>query len=312
MECWSHGVMYSECRLCPRDCGVDRTSGALGVCGEDATCRVASHGPHFGEEPSFSSTRGSGTIFFTGCSSHCFFCQNHQILNEHMGRRVSPDELLGIARSLVAAGVHNLNFVTPDHFWPHIEFVCRTLRAEGVTLPFLFNSSGYQREDMVPRYAEVMDIFMPDFKFATPAIAKRCMGDEQYPAIALGALGRMVELRGFLDPWDPTGVRPAQRGVLVRHLIQPGEEENSIAVLRLLRKEFGPLIPLSVMNQFHPVAACRKRGELTRRISAGEHERVRSEVLDLGFKHVYMQAMPETADFLPDFSQDEPFQGNRR
>ena len=302
---------YTECRLCPRDCGVDRTAGEKGVCCETAMCRIASSGPHFGEEPSFSGTRGSGTIFFTGCSSHCFFCQNHQISNEHLGRAVTPDELLKIGRRLAASGVHNLNFVTPDHFWPHVEYLCRTLRAEGVTLPFLFNSSGYQRPDMIARYGEVIDIFMPDFKFADPALANACMGDERYPAVALDALRRMVELKGFLDPWDPAGMSPAERGVLVRHLILPGHVENSVAVLNLLRHEFGKFLPLSVMSQFHPVAECFQRGELARGITADEHQRVHDLVVELDFQHVYIQEFSPGAEFLPDFRKDEPFEGNR-
>ena len=302
---------YSECRLCPRDCGVDRTAGEKGVCRETAMCRVASSGPHFGEEPSFSGTRGSGTIFFAGCSSHCFFCQNHRISNENLGEALTPDGFLALGRRLAASGVHNLNFVTPDHFWPHIEHLCRTLRGEGVTIPFLFNSSGYQRPDLVDRYAQWIDIFMPDFKFADPALAKACMGDERYPALALDALRRMVERKGFLDPWDPSGARPAERGVLVRHLVLPGRVENSIAVLKLLHHEFGKLLPLSVMSQFHPVPACFERELLTRRITAEEHRRIHELVDELGFRHVYIQEHSQGLEFLPDFREDEPFEGNR-
>lgn len=308
----AHDKLYAPCRLCPRDCGVDRAAGVRGFCGETAECRVASHGPHFGEEPSFSGTRGSGTIFFSGCSSRCFFCQNYQISNENAGRVVSPDELLAIGRELARSGAHNLNFVTPDHFWPHVARLCEALRREGVALPFLFNSSGYQRGDMIPRYAEWMDIFMPDFKFADGALAELCMGDARYPEIALRAISAMVESKGFLDPWDPTGARPAQRGVLVRHLILPDHVENTLAALRLLRREFGRLLPLSVMSQFHPVPACRERGELTRRIAAAEHERVREAVLELGFEHVYMQEHGDAVEFLPDFNKSEPFEGNAR
>ncbi len=304
--------LYRECRLCPRDCGVDRTQGARGVCGETSVCRISSAGPHLGEEPSFSGTKGSGTIFFSGCSSRCFFCQNYQISIEHLGREVTPEELLATARSLAASGVHNLNFVTPDHFWPHIEFVCRTLRAEGVTIPFLFNSSGYQRADLVERYAEWMDIFMPDFKFARPELARECMGDARYPEIALAALRKMVELKGFLDPWDSSGACPALRGVLVRHLILPGQVENSLDVLRLLRHEFGRFLPLSVMSQFHPVPACRECGKLTRPISEDEHRQVHDLVIELGFEHVYIQPTAVGTDFLPDFSEREPFCGNRQ
>lgn len=303
---------YVFCQLCPRNCGANRQSGERGVCGETADCRVAFYGPHFGEEPCFSGTHGSGTIFFTGCSSHCFFCQNYQISNEGMGQPVTPERLLDMARELVDRGVHNLNFVTPDHFWPHVEFVVCSLRAEGCEIPTLFNSSGYQREDMVARYAECMDIFMPDFKFADPAIARVCMGDERYPEVALAALRRMVERKGFLHPWDPTGYKTAQSGVLVRHLIFPGHVENTLSVLRLLRREFGRSLPLSVMSQFHPVPACRKRRQLTRRISEEEHSRVHDEIIELDFKHVLVQPYLPTEEFLPDFDREEPFEGNRR
>lgn len=310
---------YRECHLCPRSCGVDRTNGSsragrgkLGVCRQTATCRISSVGPHYGEEPSFTGTSGSGTVFFCGCSCRCFFCQNYQISAGDMGWEVAPEELVQTVRTLALSGVHNLNFVTPDHFWPHIQHLCRELKKGGVSIPTIFNSSGYQRADLVEEYAECIDIFLPDFKFAQPQLAKECMGDELYPDVALKALRKMVELKGYLDPWDPTGVQPAQRGVLVRHLILPGHVDNSLEVLRLLRAEFGKLLPLSVMSQFHPVPECVERRHLCRGISREEHENVRDLVYELGFRHVYLQDIPDTAEFLPDFSLEEPFEGNKK
>ncbi|HOW98005.1 MAG TPA: radical SAM protein [Kiritimatiellia bacterium] len=304
---------YRACRLCPRRCGVDRVAGVAGRCGETAACRVASYGPHFGEEPSFSGTRGSGAIFFSGCSSGCFFCQNYQISIEHRGVEMTVDELLAAALSMAGPrGVHNLNFVTPDHFWPHIRELCARVRAAGADVPFLFNSSGYQDPGLVEEYAGVMDMFMPDFKFAEPELARRCMGDEDYPRLALESLRRMVGAKGFLAPWDPTGSEPARQGVLVRHLILPGHVENSLAVLDLLREEFGTSLPISVMSQFRPVPACGARGELDRGLTAEEHRRVTGRVGELGFKHVYVQHLRDTADFMPDFRRRAVFSGNRR
>jgi putative pyruvate formate lyase activating enzyme len=303
---------YRDCRLCPRACGVDRVGGKLGVCRQTATCRISSAGPHYGEEPSFTGTRGSGAIFFSGCSCRCFFCQNYQISIGEMGGDITPDELVQTARSLASSGVHNLNFVTPDHFWPHIRRLCRELKKEGISIPTIFNSSGYQRLDLIEEYAECIDIFMPDFKFAQPGLARECMNDEKYPDIALKALRKMVELKGFLDPWEPTGARPALRGVLARHLLLPGHVENSLEVLRLLRAEFGKLLPLSVMSQFRSVPECVERKRLCRRIGREEHEKVRDLVYELGFRHVYLQEIPDTADFLPDFSLKEPFEGNKK
>ena len=303
---------YENCRLCPRNCRVDRTAGEKGRCGETSTCRIASAGPHFGEEPSFSGTNGSGTLFFSGCSSRCFFCQNHQISMENLGTPFTPEELIRTALSLIGRHVHNLNFVTPDHFWPHIAFLCGELRARGETIPFLFNSSGYQRPDMIEEYARHIDIFMPDFKFADPELAHVCMGDARYPEIALASLRKMVELKGFLDPWDPTGRTTARQGVLVRHLVLPGHVENSLRVLKLLRAEFGQWLPLSVMSQFRPTPVCLRKKTLARSLSSDEYRQVCDSIRDLDLQYVFVQRLgDEDTEFLPDFSSKEPFAGNR-
>ncbi|MCX6997798.1 MAG: radical SAM protein [Kiritimatiellaeota bacterium] len=301
---------YRNCKLCPRQCGADRVAGQTGFCGESAVCRIAFAGPHYGEEPCFSGARGSGTIFFCGCSSQCFFCQNHQISRGREGRAATEDGLLDLAENLAKRGVHNLNFVTPDHFWPHIERLGRRLRERGHTLPFLFNSSGYQEPAMVPAYAGIMDIFMPDFKFADPELAHTCMRDRRYPDITREAIRRMVAAKGFLEPWDDEGRIIARRGVLVRHLVLPGYVENTRQVLRLLRAEFGPLLPLSVMSQFRPVETCLEQGHLDRTVTAEEYDQVCDLVGEMGFERVFIQPRAGDPDFLPDFSKQEPFAGN--
>ena len=301
-----------NCQLCPRDCKVDRTQGQLGFCGESSSCRVSFIGPHFGEEPSFTGSKGSGTIFFSGCSSQCFFCQNYQISTQHGGRSITSPELLSEVRALLLKGVHNLNFVTPDHFWPHIQSLCRALREEGTKAPMLFNSSGYQKAEMIAEYSEWIDIFLPDFKFAEPELAMLCMGDRRYPEIALNALREKVKLKGFLEPWDTTGRQTAVRGVLVRHLVLPGHIENSLKVLKLLHAEFGAGLPLSIMSQFQPVAECRKRRELDRVLTFKEYDQVLDLVEKLGFEKVYTQELKEETVFLPDFKDPEdPFPGNK-
>ncbi|MGD9873773.1 MAG: radical SAM protein [Kiritimatiellia bacterium] len=301
---------YKCCRLCPRGCAVDRTAGKTGICGETAECRIASAGPHFGEEPCFSGMCGSGTVFFTGCSTGCFFCQNWQISHEGLGQVYDPDAFFNLVRSLAEKGVHNINFVTPDHFWPHIAWVCKKLREDGIAIPFLFNSSGYHREDMIEAYAEHMDIFMPDFKFSDPKLAQQCMNDRRYPEIALKALKKMVELKGFLNPWDPSGKITAASGVLVRHLVLPGHIQNSIEVLRLLKKEFGPLLPISVMSQFRPTHMCTERKLLTRALTASEFDKVTAAADALGFENAFVQSVPDSDAFTPDFRNEEPFRGN--
>ncbi len=303
---------YRCCRLCPRDCKADRARGKTGVCGETSTLRIAHLGAHFGEEPSFSGTLGSGTIFFSGCSGRCFFCQNYQISFQHEGKEFSSKVFLKEVEALLQKEVHNLNFVSPDHFWPHIKELCQTLREKGVKVPFLFNSSGYQRAELVEEYGAFMDIFMPDFKFALPELAKTCMGDEHYPEIALEAVRKMVKIKGPLQPWDPTGERLAQRGVLIRHLVLPGHVENSLEVLRLIHREFGAEIPVSVMSQYQPVPACSGRGEFQQPLKPREYEQVLELVGELGFTKVYAQNLVEQTSFLPDFNDPEdPFPGHR-
>ena len=302
---------YSSCRLCPRQCGTDRLVGAPGICGETAELRIASSGPHRGEEPCFTGRRGSGTIFFSGCSCHCFFCQNWQISNPRgKGQATSSDEFHRLALGLIALGVHNLNFVTPDHFWPHIEALCARLRTEGVTLPCLFNSSGYQLPAMVPRYAESMDIFLPDFKFADPALSRTVMRDERYPEIALESLRLMVAEKGFLDPFDPTGTDLAKRGVLVRHLVLPGHLDNTLRVLDLLREEFGRWLPLSLMSQYTPVPAAHARPPFDRPLALAEYQTVLDRAQDLGLENLLIQPLGASDDFLPDFEKEKPFRGN--
>ena len=176
----------------------------------------------------------------------------------------------------------------------------------------LFNCSGYQAPERVEEYSEFMDIFLPDFKFSDPELARKCMGDERYPEIALTAIRNMVNQKGFLEPWDPTGGLPAKRGVLVRHLLLPGQVANSLKVLKLLHEEFGPGIPLSVMSQFQPVPECCKRHEFERTVMSQEYEEILALVIKLGFERVYTQELREDTAFLPDFKDPEdPFPGNR-
>ena len=301
---------YTTCNLCPRRCSAARTTGDTGFCGETAQCKIASACRHFGEEPSFTGTSGSGTIFFSGCSCRCFFCQNYQISLGNAGRTVTSRELFEIAGALVDKGVHNLNFVTPDHFWPHIRELCLRLRDSGVTIPFIYNCSGYALADKIDEAAEIIDIFLPDFKFADPDLARLCMNDPHYPEIATEALARMLDAKGFLTPWDPTGNRTACRGVLVRHLVLPGRTGNSLRVIAHLHKKFGPDLPISIMSQFHPTPACHDRGIFTKGVDMEEYERICLRIEELGFKKAYIQSESGDDDFVPDFDRDQPFNGN--
>lgn len=309
----------APCALCPRDCGARRLS-APGRCGESATLRIASYGRHFGEEPCFTGTRGSGAFFFSGCPCHCFFCQNAQISSPRgLGDPVTPGRFHEMAIRLLDEGAHNLNFVTPDHVWPHIEALCRRLRdapahPAAATVPFLFNSSGYHTPGLLDRALAVCDIFLPDFKFSSPALAAEVMGDPRYPDIALRALEKILAAKGFLYPFDPTGAETAREGLLVRHLVLPGHLPETLDALQLLRREFGRLLPLSLMSQYTPTPAAIARGTpWNRPLGPDEYAQAVDAAQSLGFENLFIQPLtpPDAPDpFLPDFSAPAPFPGN--
>ena len=309
--------IYKSCELCPRACRVDRTRGipgeGPGFCGETDQLRVAHVGPHFGEEPPFTGCRGSGTVFFSGCSLKCKFCQNHQISLGGMGETLDFHRLVEkIRRMILEKGVHNLNFVTPDHFMPHTVRVVSHLKKERLGLPILYNFSGYQSVNVLKSLEKYADIYLPDFKYSDTALAKKLSGCEDYPEKAIDAISEMVKQKGFLNCLV-SGDELAAKGVLVRHLILPGAIGNSINALTTLFVEFGPDLPISLMSQYHPVIQ-HEDPELNRTITDQEFEKVHGHAKQLGFKHMFVQfperhgeSVPDDPSFLPNFKEVQPF-----
>ncbi len=311
--------LYKNCHLCPRNCGVNRLYEAgqtkQGFCGQDSRLRVSYIGPHFGEEPPISGSNGSGTVFFSGCSLRCSFCQNYQISKEGLGSIISSGELYKEITGMIdAKKVHNINFVTPDHFYPHIFDLATRLRENGYDTPMLYNFSGYQSFEMLKMAEDYADIYMPDFKYSDENLASRLSKSRDYPRIAIEAISEMVRQKGFLEYMDKEP-QIAQKGVLVRHLILPGNVENSKGVLDALFLEFGQHIPISLMSQYYPVIR-HKDDNLNRRITNQEFEMVYNHALDLGFVNLFVQ-FPEketlneskSPAFLPDFRRESPFSG---
>jgi putative pyruvate formate lyase activating enzyme len=291
---------------------VDRTSGnRKGFCGESAEVRVAYIGPHFGEEPPLTGSLGSGTVFFTGCSLRCTFCQNHQISRDGVGEAMEMDELEKRVEAMITReGVHNVNFVTPDHFFPHTFGVVAALRKRGHRLPMVFNLSGYQSRELVRIAHSHADIYLPDYKYADRDLAERFSRCRDYPDVALSAIGEMIEGKGFLDSVENDS-SVAKSGVLVRHLILPGYVENSLDALTTLFLEFGRGLPLSLMSQYCPVTP-HEDHNLNRGVTREDFDRVYAHALDLGFEHLFVQIPAQQCSetkppFLPDFRLDKPF-----
>jgi putative pyruvate formate lyase activating enzyme len=268
-------------------------------------------GPHFGEEPPLTGTQGSGTVFFTGCSLRCSYCQNFQISREGLGETIGLEDLLAKVEDMILQErVHNINFVTPDHFFPYVFELVTLLRAKGCALPMVFNVSGYQSATLLKSAEEYVDIYLPDFKYADRDLAKNLSKCRDYPDVAVAALSLMLSQKGFLDCFD-TGDPLARKGVLVRHLILPGYVENSINALTTLFVEFGAGLPLSLMSQYVPVTP-QEAGPLNRPLTEAEFNQVYSHALDLGFQHLFVQFPARELHeikppFLPDFRLHKPF-----
>jgi len=299
--------IYLACSLCPKNCKANRIKGKKGFCGENSTLRVAYVGPHFGEEPPVTGENGSGTVFFPGCSLKCSFCQNWQISHKGIGKRIKIKELVKEIEHMISKyKVHNINFVTPDHFMPHVILATDMIKKKGIDIPFLFNISGYQSVEVLKEIEDYVDIYIPDFKYADKRLAIQLSSCPDYTNIALDAISEMIRQKGFLKVKDSI----AKKGVLVRHLILPGRMRNSIDALSILYGEFGKDLPLSLMSQYNPVLK-QKDADLNRPLKQEEFFQVYNHALDLGFVNMFVQ-FPKEMDksFLPDFRFAQPFKGN--
>jgi len=259
--------------------------------------------PHHGEEPPLSGSRGAGTIFFSSCNLGCVYCQNGQISRSTAGRPVTVEALAGIMLDLEAQGCHNVEPVTPT---PHLAGIMAALliaRERGFQVPFVFNCGGYEREKIVRLLAGMVDIYLPDFKYGLAETGARFSGVPDYPRHALSSLREMVRQVGD-DLETENGI--ARRGVLVRHLVLPGNVDNSLAVLRAIREHISPMVPLSLMAQYTPVPAVAGDPLLGRRVTKAEYEQVVNEALDLGFEQIHVQEVDDRA-LKPDFDLEKPF-----
>ncbi len=283
-----------NCTLCPRRCGADRAS-RLGYCGAGDAIRLARAMPHFGEEPCISGKSGSGAIFFSGCTLRCVFCQNRVISTENLGKAVTPDRFREICFELKSAGVHNINLVTPDAYAERIVPVLEEIKAE-LALPIVVNCGGYLSPRQVELFARVADVWLPDFKYADGALAARLSGAGDYPEVALAALREMVDRIGK-PVFDADGI--LQKGVLVRHLVLPGQRKNSIAAVEMLRSAFASdEVLLSLMAQYTPNGA---EGAPNRRITTFEYQSVMEAVEAAGFAGYCQSPDSAKAEYTPEF-----------
>ncbi|SHE87601.1 putative pyruvate formate lyase activating enzyme [Desulfacinum infernum DSM 9756] len=258
-----------KCALCPRLCCVDRLKDERGVCRTGRYAVLASYGPHFGEEDPLVGRSGSGTIFFAHCNLLCLFCQNFDISHQGHGVPVRPEHLAAVMVELQQRGCHNINFVTPTHVVPQILEALPAAVERGLRVPLVYNCGGYERVPTLRLLEGIVDIYMPDFKFWDPSVAKELCDAEDYPERAREALLEMHRQVGDLK-LDPSGI--ARRGLLVRHLVMPEGLAGTDAICRFISERISPNTYVNIMNQYRPCGRAREVPALRRSITAREYE----------------------------------------
>ncbi|MGE5247231.1 MAG: radical SAM protein [Verrucomicrobiota bacterium] len=267
------------CDICPRRCGVDRLRGERGVCGTGARAVVASYGPHFGEEAPLVGHAGSGTVFFSGCPLRCAICQNYDISHRIDGEDADVDRLAGIFLSIARMGCHNLNLVTPTHVTPQIVEALERASAHGFSLPVVYNCGGYERLETLRELEGVVDIYMPDLKFLSATSAALFCDAPDYPAVAREALREMARQVG---PLVLDSRQLAVRGLLVRHLVMPGDASTTRDVIDFLAEEIGRDTYLNLMDQYRPCGNAGDFPGISRRISRTEWQDARAYAISRG------------------------------
>lgn len=295
--------IYQDCVLCPRACHVDRTQGRLGFCRLPAKIVLDCALAHFGEEPPLSGTHGAGTIFFSSCNLGCLYCQNYQISHQARGKELDPGALAQVMLDLEKRGCHNVEPVTPTPQTPLIMEALLMARGQGLTIPFVYNCGGYEDPQIIKMLDKMVDIYLPDFKYGMEKYGVAFSAAPHYPQFALDSLKEMVRQVGC-NLETENGV--ARKGIIVRHLVLPGELENSKTVLRLIKKKISTAVPISLMSQYTPTVKVRNHPLLGRRISAREYNDVLDFALSLGFENLFIQEVSESK-LTPDFNRENPF-----
>lgn len=275
----------TDCRLCPRNCRVNRKE-RTGFCGEKDGIRCARAALHHWEEPCISGTRGSGAVFFSGCSLKCCYCQNYQISQEGLGKEIPPEKLARIFLDLQEQGAHNINLVTGTHFLPGI-LTALDLARPILSIPVVYNCGGYEKPEVIRLLDGYVDIYLPDLKYFDPELSARYSGARDYFAQASQAVSAMISQTGS-PVFDEDGIM--QKGVIIRHMVLPGSRKDSISILRWIREhlpEEGFL--LSLLSQYTPFYKSCEYPQINRRLTTYEYDKVLEEAISLGLTKGFMQ-----------------------
>ncbi len=290
---------YKNCLLCPRKCGINRSTGQTGVCGVSSEIKVARAALHYWEEPCISGKRGSGAVFFSGCSLHCVFCQNREISDGKEGKVISKERLSDIFMELADKGANNINLVTPGQYIPDIVWAVNDAKSRGMKLPIIYNTSGYENVTELKLLEGIVDVYLPDFKYMDSTLSARYSRAKDYPSVAKQALSEMVRQQPDVVIDDATGL--IQKGVIVRQLLLPGHVNDAKAVLKYLYDTYHDHVYISMMSQFTPIAL-KDYPEINRTVTRREYERLVDYALKIGITNAFIQEGDVAKDsFIPAF-----------
>ena len=290
---------YENCLLCPRKCGINRRTGQTGVCGVSSEIMVARAALHYWEEPCISGKRGSGAVFFSGCSLHCVFCQNREISDGKEGKVISKERLSDIFIELAGKGANNINLVTPGQYIPDIVWAVNDAKSRGMKLPIIYNTSGYENVTELKLLEGIVDVYLPDFKYMDSTLSARYSRAKDYPSVAKQALSEMVRQQPDVVIDDATGL--IQKGVIVRQLLLPGHVNDAKAVLKYLYDTYHDHVYISMMSQFTPIAL-KDYPEINRTVTKREYERLVNYALEIGITNAFIQEGDVAKDsFIPAF-----------
>ena len=290
---------YENCLLCPRKCGINRSTGQTGVCGVSSEIKVARAALHYWEEPCISGKRGSGAVFFSGCSLHCVFCQNREISDGKAGKVISKERLSDIFMELAVKGANNINLVTPGQYIPDIVWAVNDAKSRGMKLPIIYNTSGYENVTDLKLLEGIVDVYLPDFKYMDSTLSARYSRAKDYPSVAKQALSEMVRQQPDVVINNATGL--IQKGVIVRQLLLPGHVNDAKAVLKYLYDTYHNHVYISMMSQFTPIAL-KDYPEINRTVTRREYERLVDYALKIGITNAFIQEGDVAKDsFIPAF-----------
>lgn len=290
---------YDNCLLCPRKCGINRSTRQTGVCGVSSEIKVARAALHYWEEPCISGKKGSGAVFFSGCSLHCVFCQNREISDGKAGKVISKERLSDIFMELADKGANNINLVTPGQYIPDIVWAVNDAKSRGMKLPIIYNTSGYENVTELKLLEGIVDVYLPDFKYMDSTLSAMYSRAKDYPSVAKQALSEMVRQQPDVVIDDATGL--IQKGVIVRQLLLPGHVNDAKAVLKYLYDTYHDHVYISMMSQFTPIAL-KDYPEINRTVTRREYERLVDYALKIGITNAFIQEGDVAKDsFIPAF-----------